>query len=84
MEKGSSENRKGKEILEAGIDLNKWIQLWDDKPLWVLKNPESLWPGASIHWAMESKWEYTNWKKKLCTMRMRKFRWIKLSNVSHW
>jgi len=26
--------------LEAGIDLNNWIQLWDDNPLWVVKNLE--------------------------------------------
>jgi hypothetical protein len=39
MEKKSWENRKGKEISEAGIDLNNWLQLWDDNPLWVVKNP---------------------------------------------
>jgi hypothetical protein len=39
MEKISWENRKGREISEAGIDLNNWLQLRDDNPLWVVKNP---------------------------------------------
>jgi hypothetical protein len=30
---------RGREILEVGIDLNKWLQPWDDNPLWVVKNP---------------------------------------------
>jgi hypothetical protein len=38
MEKKSWENRKGKGNSEAGIDLNNWLQLWDDNPLWVVKN----------------------------------------------
>jgi hypothetical protein len=42
MEKRSWKNRRGREILEAGIDLNNWLQLQDDNPLWVVKNPESL------------------------------------------
>jgi hypothetical protein len=42
MEKGSWENIKGKEIVEAGIDLNNWLQLRDDNPMWVVKNPEYL------------------------------------------
>jgi hypothetical protein len=42
MEKRSWENRKGREISEAGIDLNNWLQLWDDNPLWVVKNPKYL------------------------------------------
>jgi hypothetical protein len=36
------ENRKWREILEARIDLNNWLQLWDDNPLWVVKNPKYL------------------------------------------
>jgi hypothetical protein len=24
----------------VGIDLNNWLQLWDDNPLWVVKNLE--------------------------------------------
>jgi hypothetical protein len=39
MGKRSWENRRGREISEEGIDLNNWIQLWDDNPLWVVKNP---------------------------------------------
>jgi hypothetical protein len=42
MEKGSWENRKGREILEVGIYLNNWLQLWDDNPLWVVKNSKYL------------------------------------------
>jgi hypothetical protein len=41
MEKISWEKRKGKEFSKAGIDLNNWLQLWDDNPLWVVKNLES-------------------------------------------
>jgi hypothetical protein len=41
MEKISWENRKGKEILETGNDLNHWLKLWDDNPMWVVKNTES-------------------------------------------
>jgi hypothetical protein len=41
MEKRSREKRKGKEILELTIDLNNWLQLWDDNPMWVVKNPGS-------------------------------------------
>jgi hypothetical protein len=26
----------------VGNDLNNRLQLWDDNPLWVVKNPESL------------------------------------------
>jgi hypothetical protein len=32
-------NRKGREISKVGIDLNNWLQLWDDNPMWVVKNP---------------------------------------------
>jgi hypothetical protein len=42
MEKGSWENRKGQEISEAGNDLNNLLQLWDNNPLWVVKNPKSV------------------------------------------
>ena len=28
--------------MKAGIDLNNWLQLWDDNPLWVVNNLESL------------------------------------------
>jgi hypothetical protein len=39
MDKEVGKIEKGSEILEARIDLNNWLQLWDDKPLWVFKNP---------------------------------------------
>jgi hypothetical protein len=41
MEKRSWEDRMGKENPETGNDLNNWLQLWDDNPLWVVKNPKS-------------------------------------------
>jgi len=40
MEKRSREDRMWKENKEARNDLNNWIQLWDNKSLWVVKNPK--------------------------------------------
>ena len=28
------------EILEAGINFNNWLQLWDENLMWVVKNPK--------------------------------------------
>jgi hypothetical protein len=42
MEKINWENRKGREILEVKIDINNFLQLRDDNPMWVVKNPKSL------------------------------------------
>jgi hypothetical protein len=37
------------------IDLDKWLQLWDHNPLWVVKNPKYLRRGDFVHWDMDSK-----------------------------
>jgi hypothetical protein len=50
--------------LEAGVDLKIWLQLWDDNPQWVVKNPKSSCPSASVHWAMESKVRICKLKNK--------------------
>ena len=51
----------------------KWLQLWDDNPLRVVKNLEFLWPGVSVHWAMESKVRIYKLKNKFMYMEMIKF-----------
>ena len=30
---------RGRKNMEMGNDLNNWLQMWDDNPLWVVRNP---------------------------------------------
>jgi hypothetical protein len=73
-EKRIWENRKkGREISKVGNDLNNRLQLWDDNPLWVVKNPKYVVTrcfhplGYGVRLRI-----FKLIKIKICTMRMKK------------
>jgi hypothetical protein len=69
--------------LEAGNDLNNRLQLWDDDPLWVVKNPESLVTRCFRPLGYGVRLRIYKLEIKLCTMRMKSARRRNLSDVSH-
>jgi hypothetical protein len=69
--------------LEAGNDLNNRLQLWDDDPVWVVKNPESLVTMCFFPLGYGVRVRIYKLEIKLCTMRMKSARRRNLSDVSH-
>jgi len=69
--------------LEAGNDLNNKLQLWDDDPLWVVKNPESLVTRCFRPFVYGVKLRIYKLEIKLSIMRIKSVRRRNLSYVFH-
>jgi hypothetical protein len=91
VQKGENKGRKefgriekGREFSEVGNDLNNKIQLWDDDPLWVVKNPKYLLTRCFHPLGYGVILRIYKLEIKICTMRMKKIaRRRNLSYVSH-